>query len=72
MRTPERQTAVARLMIIGGLACGLIGLIVGLIDRTWKLGTFGWFSGGTLLAVLAVAILIDEYLELRQKDASTG
>jgi hypothetical protein len=51
---------IARLMIFGGLLCGAIGLWVGIDERAWKLGVTGWFMGGTLLAVLAGAILLDE------------
>jgi hypothetical protein len=40
---------------------GVLGLIVGLIDKTWKYGSTGYFSGGILLAVLALAILANEY-----------
>jgi hypothetical protein len=55
--------ALARVMIIGALACGIIGLTVGVIDREWKLSVTGWFSGGTLLAIIAISIFIDEYME---------
>jgi hypothetical protein len=60
---------LARLMIIGALACGLIGLIIGVVDRQWKLGFTGWFTGGTLLAVIAISVLIDEYVERTHADA---
>jgi hypothetical protein len=60
---------LARLMIIGALACGLIGLIIGVVDREWKLGVTGWFTGGTLLAVIAISVLIDEYVERTRADA---
>ena len=68
MWTLKRQTALARLMIVGGFVCGFVGLIVGVIDRSWKLGVVGWFAGGTLLAALAIAILIDSYQRIRQVD----
>ena len=61
MRNAQMQLAVARLMILGALVCGIIGLIIGAVDRVWKLGVTGWFTGGTLLAVIAVAVLIEEY-----------
>ena len=66
MWTSKRQTALARLMMVGGFVCGFVGLTVGIIDRSWKLGVIGWFAGGTLLAVLAVAILIDSYRSVLQ------
>lgn len=61
MWTSKRQTALARMMIVGGFVCGFIGLTVGIIDRSFKLGVVGWFTGGALLAVLSVAILVDSY-----------
>ena len=53
------KTGLARLMILGALLCGVIGLWVGIDERAWKLGVTGWFTGGTLLSVLAGAILLD-------------
>ena len=70
MWTSKRQTVLARLMIVGGFVCGLVGLTVGVIDRSWKLGVVGWFAGGTLLAALAIAILIDSYQRVGQADLS--
>ena len=67
MLTMGRQTLAARLMIIGALVCGIVGLVIGVIDRSWKLGVTGWFSGGTLLAAIAIAILVDEYLVYRSQ-----
>ena len=61
---------VARLMILGGIFCGVIGLIIGATNRIWKLGAVGWFTGGTLLAVLAIAILIDDYLDRQRPDGT--
>ena len=49
-------------------ACGFVGLTVAVIDRSWKLGIVGWFAGGTLLAALAMAILIDSYQRIGQAD----
>ena len=68
MWTSKRQTGLARLMIVVGFVCGFMGLTVGVIDRAWKLGGVGWFAGGTLLAALAIAILIDSYQRTGQAD----
>ena len=70
MWTSRRQTYLARLMMAGGFLCGITGLTVGLIDRSWKLGVVGWFAGGTLLAVLAIAILVDSYQRVGHPDLS--
>lgn len=63
----EVRSLVARLMWLGALACGVIGLIVAFIDRQWKLGVTGWFTGGTLLAVLGLMMLADEYFAARKR-----
>ncbi len=62
---------VARLFTLGAFACGVIGLIVGIIEREWRLSVTGWFTGGILLAVLALTLLADEYAEARRKASSS-
>ena len=40
--------------------CGIFGLIMGSSDDfTWKLGAQGWFTGGTVVGLLAVAMYLD-------------
>ena len=60
---------LARLFILGALGTGIIGLAVGLIEKEWRLGVTGWFTGGTLLAILALAILADEYCARRSSNS---
>ena len=66
----EWRIMVAKLTMLLATACGVIGLIVGLADKTWKLGVEGWFTGGTLLAVLSIVMLADQYFESRKKEQS--
>ncbi len=54
-----RRTAIARIAAELGFLCGVLGLVAGLIDRTWKLIPLGWFTGGTLLTLIAVFVLLD-------------
>ena len=61
------RTWLARLFGLACVALGIIGLIVGFSDVTWKLGIVGWFTGGTLLGVVALILLMDEYFELRRR-----
>ena len=61
------RTWVARLFGLACIALGIIGLIAGFSDRVWKLGTVGWFTGGTLLGVVAIILLLDEYAESRRR-----
>jgi purine-cytosine permease-like protein len=50
---------VARIGAALGFLCGVIGLLAGLTQHVWKLGPLGWFTGGTLLTLLAVYALVD-------------
>ena len=52
---------LARLFMLVALVSGVLGLIVGLADKTWRYGSVGYFTGGTLLAVLSLVVLADEY-----------
>ena len=61
------RTWLARLFGLACVALGIIGLIVGFSEVTWKLGIVGWFTGGTLLGVVALILMMDEYFELRRR-----
>lgn len=52
---------LAKLFMLVALVAGVLGIIVGLADKTWKYGVEGYFTGGTLLAVLSLVVLADEY-----------
>ena len=58
---------MARLCGLGCIALGIIGLIVGFSEQTWKLGTVGYFTGGALLALVAIMLMLDEYVESRRR-----
>jgi len=60
-------TWLARLFMLVAFSCGVVGLIAALIDREWKLGATGWFTGGTLLAVIALVILADQFVTSRRQ-----
>jgi hypothetical protein len=53
------QTIGARIGAALGVVCGVIGLLAGLTGHLWKLGPTGWFTGGTLLTLIAVFLLLD-------------
>ena len=53
----------ARLFMLACLALGIIGLITGFADKTFKLGAVGWFTGGTLLGVVAIIIILDDFAQ---------
>ncbi len=67
MRPSELKLLFARIFGVAALFCGAVGLYVGLAERAWKLGAVGWFTGGTLLAVLALTLLADMYVALRRQ-----
>ena len=56
---------LARLFMLVAVACGVVGAVVGFTDNTWELGVTGWFTGGTLVAVLSLVVLADEYFATR-------
>ena len=66
MDTFRLKLWVARMFGLACIALGIIGLIVGFSDSIWKLGVVGWFTGGTLLGVVAIMIMADAYLERKQ------
>ena len=68
MSLRDVRTVLVWVIVVAALACGIIGLVVGILDKEWKLGIIGWFTGGTLLAVIRMAILADEFLEARRRD----
>ena len=48
---------LGRLRALSALICEIFGLIMGLSDNfTWKLGTQGWFTGGTVIGLLSVVM----------------
>ncbi len=66
MEIGAKRTAIARLAAMLGFACGMLGLSAGLTDHEWKLGAIGWFSGGGLLIVIALFVLIDGAIAFRK------
>ena len=63
-------TWLARLAGLACVALGIIGLVAVFTDNVWKLGTVGWFTGGTLLGVVAIMLMLDEYIESRRQQSN--
>jgi hypothetical protein len=59
MEIGTKRTAIARIAAVLSFVCGVIGLVAGLAGCTWKLGPIGWFTGGSLLMLIAVYVLVD-------------
>jgi len=59
MKVGDKRKFIARVGTALGFLCGLIGLLAGLTGHSWKLGSIGWFTGGGLLVLIALIILVD-------------
>ncbi|MEC4668779.1 MAG: hypothetical protein VST65_04485 [Nitrospirota bacterium] len=71
METGTKRTILARVAVALGFVCGLIGLLAGLTAHMWKLGVIGWFTGGGLLTLIAVYVLIDGAIALQKARATS-
>lgn len=54
-----KRTVIARVGAALGFVCGALGLLAGLTDHAWKLWPLGWFTGGALLTLIALYVLLD-------------
>ena len=62
------RTTLARLFSLAALGCGIAAVVLPFFEgRFWKLGILGWFTGGLLLALLAIFLVLDEYAESRRQ-----
>lgn len=59
MQVGYKRTMVARIGVALGFLCGLIGLGAGFTSHVWKLGATGWFTGGALLTLISLTVLLD-------------
>lgn len=66
MAVGDKRMMAARIGAALGFVCGVIGLLAGLTDHSWKLGPIGWFTGGTLLALIAGLALADGAIAFRK------
>jgi hypothetical protein len=55
----SRRTTIAR--VAAGLAflCGALGLLSAIANETWLLSSHGWGTGGILLLLIGLFILVD-------------
>jgi hypothetical protein len=59
MALGQRRTLGARIGVVLGFVCGVIGFFAGLTGHVWKFGAEGWFVGGVLLTLLSLFALVD-------------
>jgi hypothetical protein len=65
MAAGSRRTLGGRVVAALGFVCGVLGLLGALTSHAWKLGVTGWFTGGSLLMLVALFGLIDGAIEAR-------
>ena len=63
----EWRIWLGRLGALGALFCGVVGLLVGFDGSNWKLGVSGWFTGGTVAALLAIIMYLDDAAAARNR-----
>jgi hypothetical protein len=66
MAVGDKRAMIGRIGVALGFVCGVIGLLAGLTDHTWKLGPIGWFTGGILLTLVAGWALVDGAIAFRK------
>jgi hypothetical protein len=54
-----RRATVGRVAAALGCLCGAIGLLTGATRSVWVLSPHGWGTGGVLLLLLAVFVVLD-------------
>jgi hypothetical protein len=54
-----RRTTIGRIAAALACVCGTIGLLTGVSRSVWVLSPHGWGTGGVLLLLLAVFVLLD-------------
>lgn len=54
-----KRTTFARIAAGFGGLCGVIGLLTGVRNSAWLLSPHGWGTGGILLLLIALFVLLD-------------
>ena len=66
MSVGEKRIMIGRIGAAISVLCGVIGLLAALTHHSWKLGPVGWFTGGTLLTLIAMFALFDGAVAFRK------
>jgi hypothetical protein len=54
-----KRIIIARIAAGFGCLCGVIGLLTGVRNSQWLLSPHGWGTGGILLLLIALFVLLD-------------
>lgn len=69
METGHRRTTIGRIAAALGCLCGAIGFLTGTTSSMWVLSPHGWGTGGVLLLLLAVFVLLDAAVSFERSRA---
>jgi hypothetical protein len=67
-----KRTTIARIAAGLGFLCGAIGLLTGITDYLWKLSPLGWGTGGILLLLIALFVLVDGAVSFEKSHLSAA
>ena len=65
-----KRTTLARIAAGVAFLCGVIGLLDGITSHDWKLSPLGWFTGGALLLLIALFVLVDGAVSFEKSQLS--
>ncbi|HTL60788.1 MAG TPA: hypothetical protein VL261_04005 [Nitrospira sp.] len=64
-----RRATLGRIAAALGCLCGAIGLFTGVTKSTWMLSPHGWGTGGLLLLLFAVFVVLDAAVSFERSRA---
>ena len=66
-----KRTTIARLAAGLAVLCGAIGFFTSIESSMWLLSSQGWGTGGSLLLLIALYILVDGAVSFEKSRAGT-
>ncbi len=66
-----KRTTIARFAAGVASLCGAIGLLTALTSEMWLLTPHGWGTGGILLLLIALFVLVDGAVSFEKTRSST-
>jgi uncharacterized membrane protein YidH (DUF202 family) len=67
-----KRTTIARIVAGVGFLCGAIALLTGITGQMWKLSSLGWGTGGVLLVLIALFVLVDGAVSFEKSQLNVG
>ena len=65
-----KRTTIARIAAGIGFLCGAIGLLTAITKNLWMLPPHGWGTGGILLFLIALFVLVDGAVSFEKSRAT--